>query len=270
MLGQAWKKDMAALSLLVICLSVLMAAQPAGPAEAQQNTCDPGQGGLRYVENCAVCHGVDGKGRVGASLDSFPGIQAGAALRQTIAQGIPGSVMPAWSQPAGGPLAAQAIDDIVCYVTGAFGGTEPLQPLPTYVPPTIEALPNVAGNPSAGAVVYQENCAVCHGAQGEGRFGYTLARTWSGEDPAGYLRQVVGQGITGAAMPAWAQAHGGPLSDQQIADVAAFVLTLRPLTPASPTPAAAEGPLGRGMSLALLGGLAVLLLAALVVYYRRA
>jgi mono/diheme cytochrome c family protein len=268
--GQPWKKEMVALGVLVIVLSALMAARPAGPAAAQQSTCDPAQGGKRYVENCAVCHGVDGKGRVGASLDSFPGIQAGTALHQTIAQGIPGSVMPAWSQAAGGPLDVQAIDDIVCYVTGAFGGTEPLQPLPTYVAPTIEPLPNVEGNPSAGAVVFQENCVVCHGAQGEGRFGYTLARTWSADDPAGYLRQVVGQGISGSAMPAWALARGGPLSDQQIADVAAFVLSLPPLAPASPTPAAGEGPLGRGVSLALLGGLAVLLLAALVVYYRRA
>src|SRR3989304_883566 len=66
-------------------------------ALAQEGEGDPVRGGELYVENCAVCHGVDGKGRIGASLDSFSGIEPHAAMQTIIAEGVPGSVMPAWA-----------------------------------------------------------------------------------------------------------------------------------------------------------------------------
>ena len=238
-------------------------------ALAQQGPGDPVRGGELYVENCAVCHGVDGKGRIGASLDAFPGIEALSVLETTIAEGVAGSVMPAWGQANGGPLAEQDIQDIASYILEAFGGTHPITPLPKYVAPDIPALPNVEGDPSAGAVVYQENCVMCHGARGEGRFGAPLAKAWPSTDPASYIRQVVSDGIEGSLMPTWGQAGGGPLSDENIADVAAFVLTLEPaVSPTSiPQPA---GPLGAATTLILLAIAGVVVLVVLVVYYRRA
>ncbi|MBN1665989.1 MAG: c-type cytochrome, partial [Anaerolineales bacterium] len=59
-----------------------------------------------YLENCAVCHGENGQGRVGATLaKDWPSIRPDLAVRQTIVNGVPGSVMPAWAQENGGPLA---------------------------------------------------------------------------------------------------------------------------------------------------------------------
>jgi mono/diheme cytochrome c family protein len=46
---------------------------------------DPENGGRLFVENCAVCHGVDGRGRVGANLTDFPGISISAALSDAMA-----------------------------------------------------------------------------------------------------------------------------------------------------------------------------------------
>lgn len=250
------------LTALLLMASVQVALAQDGPG-------DPVRGGELFVENCAVCHGVDGQGRIGASLESFPGIDAGAALEAVIAAGVPGSVMPAWGESNGGPFGAQDIDDLAAYIVAAFGGTQPITPLPTYVAPPIPALPQVEGDPSAGAVVYQSNCVVCHGDQGQGRFGLALAKAWPVNDPPIYIQQVVRQGIEGSTMPAWARANGGPLSDAEIGDVAAFVLTLEPASSPTPVPAPA-GPMGSTATLLLLAAIAGAVVVVLVVYFRRA
>jgi mono/diheme cytochrome c family protein len=257
------------LRYLVPFLTLLLLLASAQVAFAQDEPGDPARGGELYVENCAVCHGVDGQGRIGASLQDFPGIDAGAAMEAVIASGIPGSVMPAWGQAGGGPLSEQDIRDVAAYVLGAFGGTQPIAPLPTYQAPAIPALPEVEGDPSAGAAVYQANCVMCHGDQGQGRFGLALAKAWPVTDPPTYIRQVVGQGIDGTTMPAWSQAGGGPLTDDEIGDVAAFILTLEPAAAPTPIPEFA-GPMGSTPTLLLLAGIAAVVVVVLVVYFRRA
>lgn len=230
---------------------------------------DPGRGGQLYVENCAVCHGVDGKGRIGARLEAFSGIDPSAVIAQTVARGIAGTVMPAWGVANGGPLSDQDIADVVAYVVSAFNGTEPIEPLPEYVPPEIARLPDVEGDPSLGAVVYQANCAVCHGEQGRGRIGKPLATSWPGTQPELFIRQVVSDGIDGTKMPAWAQANGGPLSDIEIANVAAYLLTLTP-SGSSAAPTTPAGPIGSSTVLLVVVGLVVLAGVIGYAYYRRA
>lgn len=252
--------------LLLLTVPILLTSAPA--ALAQEGEGDPVRGGELYVENCAVCHGVEGQGRVGASLEAFPGIDPGTEIEAVVAEGVAGSLMPAWSQARGGPLSEQDIRDIAAYVVGAFGGTEPITPLPTYQPPPIASLPDVEGNSSAGAVVFQENCAMCHGEQGEGRFGLPLAKAWPGNDPEIYIRQVVRAGIAGTTMPAWVRAQGGPLTDESVANVTAYILTLEPAP--VPTPIVAPpGPLGSTTTLILLAAALALLALVLVAYYRR-
>lgn len=257
------------LRLLLPLLIVIFVLASVPAALAQEGEGDPDRGGELFAANCAVCHGVDGKGRVGASLDAFPGIEPGPALETIIAEGVTGSVMPAWSADRGGPLSLKDIRDIAAYILGAFDGTKPITPLPTYVAPAIPALPDIGGDPAGGAVVYQANCVMCHGERGEGRFGATLAKAWPSTDPDIYLRQVVHQGIAGTIMPAWAQENGGPLTDTEIADVAAFVLTFEPATIPTPAPEPTP-PLSASMTLTLLGLLVGVGLVALVVYYLRA
>jgi mono/diheme cytochrome c family protein len=185
-------------------------------------------GARLFQENCSVCHGPNGEGRVGATLaQNWPSIRPDLLIRDTIERGIPGSVMPAWGEEHGGPLSNEEIDALVAYIQSwqTGGQVDPsIFPSPTPHPP-IEPIPEVEGDPNRGASIYAENCAVCHGPNGEGRAGATLAKAWPSVRPDLNVKAVVSQGIPGSIMPAWHQDNGGPLSEAEIDDVTAFVLS---------------------------------------------
>ena len=130
--------------------------------------------------------------------------------------------------------------------------------------------PGIPGDAGAGSVVYQSNCTVCHGAKGQGGIGGKLAKSWPGNEPLTYVRQVVGDGVQGSTMPPWLQAHGGPLSESEVANVSAYVMTFRPAVGILSPTQVPEGPVSRAGSLVLLGVVAVLVVGAVFWYYRRA
>jgi mono/diheme cytochrome c family protein len=72
--------------------------------------------------------------------------------------------------------------------------------------------------------LYAENCAVCHGLNGEG-IGATPAlnnpalQTMPFDD----LYKIIARGRFDTAMPAWSKDDGGPLSDYQIEELVALV-----------------------------------------------
>ena len=67
----------------------------------------------------------------------------------------------------------------------------------------------------AGREIYAQQCAVCHGPQGEGIDAPALnskALLSSTQDEQ--LISLIRAGVPGPAMPAWSQAVGGPLTDE--------------------------------------------------------
>lgn len=70
---------------------------------------------------------------------------------------------------------------------------------------------------SAGQVAYAENCAVCHGAAGEG-LGANPALNSEGLRGTDYdtLYKTIVRGRYNTAMPAWGVSDGGPLNDDAI------------------------------------------------------
>lgn len=221
---------------------------------------DPQRGARLYAENCAMCHGPTGQGRVGPQLSkNFPGINVGAALKQIISNGVKGSVMPAWAQANGGPLSEQDIDDIIAYI-GTWGGVSvPVAPPPTPLPVTPQAIAGVTGDAVRGAQLFAENCAVCHGAQAQGRIGVQLQKDWPGIRPDLAIRQTIANGVRGSVMPAWSQANGGPLSEQDINDITLFVLSLKPQAGPTPTPAPTGGISGTTAFVILVAAVVVLI-----------
>jgi len=188
-----------------------------------------------YIENCAPCHGVNGEGRVGVTLaKDWPSIRPDLLVREVITSGVPGSPMPAWSEVNGGPLSEIEIDLLVAYILSwQTGGYVPLTPEPTITSrPPITPLPGITGDPNRGAQLYIANCDLCHGTNGEGRIGATLAKSWPSIRPDLRVKTVIENGVSGSLMSAWAAENGGPLSDEDVDDLVSFILTL-PGTPAS-------------------------------------
>lgn len=76
----------------------------------------------------------------------------------------------------------------------------------------------------AGASLYAENCAVCHGLAGEG-IGATPALNSETLAQVGYedLAKTISRGLYGTAMPAWSKTDGGPLSDYQIGQLVTLI-----------------------------------------------
>jgi len=72
--------------------------------------------------------------------------------------------------------------------------------------------------------LYAENCAVCHGLNGEG-IGATPPLNAPGLQsmPFDDLNKIIARGRFDTAMPAWSKEDGGPLSDYQIEELVALV-----------------------------------------------
>lgn len=211
-------------------------------AAAQTPTTDPGSqegsvnlgapvdvGAQLFAENCQVCHGERGQGRVGATLaKDWPSIRPDLTVRAIIEQGVPGTPMSAWGQAHGGPLTDSEIDALVAYILSwQTGGAPQITPAATAtLHPPITPPAEIRGDPNHGAILFGENCDMCHGPNGEGRIGATLAKDWPSIRPDLAVRTIIANGVQGSPMPAFSQTHGGPLSETEINDLTAFILTL--------------------------------------------
>jgi mono/diheme cytochrome c family protein len=214
----------------VLCLVLLTVS-----TALAQSGGDPERGAALYAENCAVCHGPTGEGRIGAELNTaFASINVDEFLRQTIAEGRPGTFMPAWGQEFGGPLPNEDINDIVAYIETWGGGNTPVLPPPRLPSREIPPVPDVAGDPNEGALIFAGNCVACHGERAEGRIGQTLAKEFPSAEPGAYVLDVVTNGIEGTLMPAWGESNGGPLSEEDVQNVTAYVLSLAPVGTSTP------------------------------------
>lgn len=268
--------------VIILCAALLaallMAGLISGAGLAQQGTDAQTleEGARLYAENCAVCHGEQGQGRIGARLaKNWPSIRPDLTVKTVIINGVLGSPMPAWGQSKGGPLSDTEINALVAYILSWQTGTPvPLPTLNLEPLPQITPIPGVEGDPNAGAVLYAQNCKVCHGLDGQGRIGATLAKSWPGIRPDLTVKATISDGIAGSWMPAWSQAKGGPLTDVEVNDLTAYILSL----PAAPSgdvaaqPTSAPEPPGRlasAIGIIVLVVLSIGLVAILILVQRR-
>ncbi len=88
-----------------------------------------------------------------------------------------------------------------------------------------------------GRELFVENCSSCHGTRGEGIVGPTLndkALLEEAED--GVLFATIQTGRPNTTMPAWGQAYGGALTDEDIHDIVNFIRAFEPTAPQVETP----------------------------------
>ncbi len=90
---------------------------------------------------------------------------------------------------------------------------------------------------TAGGDLYTENCAACHGDEGEGSVGPALNSSELLEQTSDeVLFSLTRTGVPSSIMPAWGQAFGGPFTDEQVNELVAFIRAWEPTAP-EPEPA---------------------------------
>lgn len=82
----------------------------------------------------------------------------------------------------------------------------------------------LAAQLDSGMTLYAENCAVCHGLNGEGiGANPALNNPRLAAMPYDEIFKTIARGRYATAMPAWSQDEGGPLSDYQISELVALI-----------------------------------------------
>jgi cytochrome c oxidase cbb3-type subunit 3/ubiquinol-cytochrome c reductase cytochrome c subunit len=186
-----------------------------------------------YADNCAACHGPNGRGGAALALADpvYLAIVDDRLMRSQIADGVPGTSMPAFGELAGGSLTAKQIALIVSGIRGweqpgDLGGSRP----PSYTPASTADL-------ERGSVAYRRFCESCHGLDGAGTpRGSAIANdSFLALVSDQRLRTTVIAGRRDLGAPDWrGDLAGTPMSEQEVTDVVAWLASHRRESPGSP------------------------------------
>ena len=190
--------------------------------------------GTLYAENCAACHGAEGRGGAAIALNNpvYLAVANDAAIRKVVVKGVSGTAMPAFGQSAGGMLTDAQIDVITKEIRSRWSkqGILDATTVPSYAPKS-------AGDAQRGGVAYKTFCESCHGSGGSG------GNKGSAITNDSFLALVSDQGlrsivITGRpelGAPDWrGNVPGRPMSDQEVTDVVAWLASQRVQNPGQP------------------------------------
>ena len=87
----------------------------------------------------------------------------------------------------------------------------------------------------SGLQLWGLNCASCHGLSGEGVDAPALnAQEFFAGTTDQQIAGIIRGGVPGTEMPAWWNEYGGPLTDQQIAEVVTFIRSWEKSAPSCP------------------------------------
>jgi mono/diheme cytochrome c family protein len=187
-----------------------------------------------YSQNCAGCHGADGRFGSARPLNDalYLALVNADAMRQVTAKGVPGANMPAFARQAGGSLTDEQIDALVGGMRSKWGRAEEFKDtaLPPYSLQDAIAGGSGPGDLRRGGEVFKVNCAQCHGAEGRGgaKGGAVVDPNFLALTSDQSLRTTTIAGRQDLGMPDWrANAIGRPMSPQDISDVVAWLASQR-------------------------------------------
>ncbi len=86
---------------------------------------------------------------------------------------------------------------------------------------------------SAGQALFTKNCTLCHGDNGEGTEGKPSLndKVFLAAASDDTIFSVISSGVPNTEMPAWNQSHGGPLTDENVRQLVAFIRSWEPSAP---------------------------------------
>jgi mono/diheme cytochrome c family protein len=172
---------------------------------------DPAAGAAIYLQHCTPCHGTQGEG-ADTPIGKGPALRNNAFIASanlqaeidTISNGRPGTLMPAWLIAQGGPLNGAQVQSAATYLLSlqnvpAIPASTPVPAEATETPapanataePVEPAVPsnpgdpgqavNLTGDAGRGKPLFGAYCASCHGP--EGILGYPNPGTDDGSVP---------------------------------------------------------------------------------------
>ena len=171
-------------------------------------------GAALYRANCAACHGTDGEGGIGNSLNSatFLAAASDAFLRDTMVHGRPNTAMPAWKE-----FDVRELSDLLAFIRqwqttrGDEAGAVALSGEDG----------NAGVSAEVGRTLFNANCVTCHGDSGVGDLGPTLnTQAFLTAVPDEYLAATMLRGRPGTGMPSWRH-----LSNEDVASIVQYVRT---------------------------------------------
>jgi mono/diheme cytochrome c family protein len=199
-----------------------------------------------YKQNCSACHGENGRSGAAISLANpvYVALAGETRLRDVIANGVPGKLMPAFANSAGGTLTDQQVAALAQGIVQQWSNPSLLagQTPPPYVGTS-------PGNAEHGLVAYGVFCSRCHGAAGaggpaDGNPDSKGGKAGSIVDPSYLaiisdqnLRSILIAGRPDLGMPDWRTDAAQPMTDQQVADILAWLASQRVANPGQPYPA---------------------------------
>ena len=218
---------------------MLLSACSSPPGRPTKDSEDPAPSEISdfktlYTENCAACHGTDGRGGAAVALADpvYLAIVDEPSMSKVIANGVRGTSMPAFAQSAGGMLTDKQIDVITSEIRSRWGrpGILTGADAPSYVAKS-------SGVVQRGEASYRTYCSSCHGLQGQGgRKGSAITNdSFLALVSDQGLRTIVIAGRPELGAPDWrGNVPGKPMSDQEITDVVAWLASHRVQSPGQP------------------------------------
>ncbi len=189
-----------------------------------------------YADNCAGCHGANGENGPATNLANpvYEALVDDATLQDVIKNGEKGTLMPGFGGNAGNSLTDAQINAIVAGMRARWSKPNALagQNAPPYKA-------NGGGDAGHGRQVYATACARCHGAtaQQPGPAGSILDGSFLALVNAQTIRTTVIAGRPDIGQPDWrGDVPGHPLTDADVSDVTAWLLSQRPANPGQPYP----------------------------------
>jgi cytochrome c oxidase cbb3-type subunit III len=194
--------------------------------------------GQLFSENCAGCHGKNGRGGAAIALANpvYLAIVDDGTIRNVVTNGVRGTAMPAFAVSAGGLLTDKQVDVITQQIRARWSKPGILDgaSAPSYAAKS-------AGDSQRGQTAYQTYCQSCHGLDGHGG---PKGSAITGDS---FLALVSDQGLRTAVItgrpelgaPDWrGDVPGKPMSDQEVTDVVAWLASHRVEAPGQPYSAA--------------------------------
>ncbi len=184
---------------------------------------------ILYGRHCAGCHGADGQFGPAPPLNDplFLAIVPDEVLHKMVAEGRPGTPMPAFSRKKGGTLTDEQVRAVATGIKSRWKAGRPAVPMPDY----LVGAGGDKGDAGRGKAIFGRSCASCHGPDGLG-----------GKDKVGPInnpaflalisdqavRRFILTGRRDLKMPDFAGKEGRPadfrpLSPADVADLVALV-----------------------------------------------